>query len=668
MPGDTGEHILAAFANADGDAETGRAGLQGARGLRDFLASIDRLTDAEQAAIVEQAVVLLESFYVHLPLKRAMHAVDPLQRLRLLHRRLPQLPNESAFHQEMTSIFTSLRDLHTNYVLPAPFTGMAAVLPFRVERCVLDGAQGGAGRAGYVVTAISGDPGHPRFVKGVEVTHWNGVPIARAVEIAASYHAGSNLEARHARGVDGLTARPMVISPPPDEEWIVVGFRDLQGEPQELRVDWKVTRVDQADGAAGLPLDHPTAAYLGVDVEGDAVRRIHELLFAPHVHDARRRIQAARARAMEAAAASGADAEAAAVAGARAEVRDLETTMPGVFAARVFQAGDRAVGHIRIRTFSVPDDVPFVDEFARLLEAPGLPQDGLVIDVRGNGGGLIWAGERLLQLLTPRTIEPCRLQFINTPLNAELCRAASEALGQWSRSLERAVETGAAFSAAYPITPPERCNDIGQRYYGPVVLVTDARCYSTTDIFAAGFQDHGIGEILGVDGNTGAGGANVWQLGLIRKFFIDGGRPSPLQPLPKGADMRVAIRRTLRVGPETGTELEDLGVVPDARHEMTRRDVLEDNADLLTRAAGLLAGQAACRFEVVSRREGQRISLELRTAGVDRVDVYAGGRPRTSEIVREGASRIELTEPAGTRLDLRGFKGELLTCRRSLVA
>ena len=77
-----------------------------------------------------------------------------------------------------------------------------------------------------------------------------------------------------------------------------------------------------------------------------------------------------------------------------------------------------------------------------------------------------------------------------------------------------------------------------------MVLITDARCYSTTDIFAAGFQDHEIGTILGTDDNTGAGGANVWTLELIRQFFGSGGMPPPLQSLPKGAGMRVAIRRT----------------------------------------------------------------------------------------------------------------------------
>jgi len=53
-----------------------------------------------------------------LPLKKALHAVDPIQRLKILHRRLEflheSLEDDLEFHREMTEIFNSLRDLHTN--------------------------------------------------------------------------------------------------------------------------------------------------------------------------------------------------------------------------------------------------------------------------------------------------------------------------------------------------------------------------------------------------------------------------------------------------------------------------------------------------------------------------------------------------------------------------
>ena len=232
----------------------------------------------------------------------------------------------------------------------------------------------------------------------------------------------------------------------------------------------------------------------------------------------------------------------------------------------------------------MPRDEPFVNEVIRLLEHPDFPKERMILDVRGNGGGLIWAGERLLQLFTTKMIEPTRAQFAVTPLTVELSKADGQ-LAAWGPSLERAVETGAAFSAAFPITPPARCNDIGRRYPGAVVLVTDARCYSTTDMFAAGFKDHDIGKILGVDDNTGAGGANVWTIDVLRQVLQGAGA---LQPLPKGGNMRVAIRRTLRVGPQAGTEIEDLGVEPDAIHPATLRDLLQDDADLLEAAAKLL--------------------------------------------------------------------------------
>jgi hypothetical protein len=355
-------------------------------------------------------------------------------------------------------------------------------------------------------------------------------------------------------------------------------------------------------------------------------------------------------------------------------VAGTDSTMPEVFSARVVTVAGRPFAYVRIFTFSVPDDVPFVNEFLRLIDLPEMPKDGLIVDVRGNGGGLIWAGERLLQLLTPRTIEPCRLQFINTSPNLQLCQGVPS-LAVWHPSLARALETGAAFSAGFPITPPGRCNDIGQRYYGPVVLITDARCYSTTDIFSAGFQDHQIGTILGTDNNTGAGGANVWTLDLIRQFFASAGMTPPLQPLPKGAGMRVAIRRTLRVGAEAGTELEDLGVRPDQEHRLTRADTLNNNPDLIAHAASILAGKPVASFKVNASRTAQKLKLQIASKGVVHVDAYIDGRPRGSRNVVNDAVEFELPEGAGFTLpaaavnvELRGYSANQLVCYRRLSA
>jgi Peptidase family S41 len=650
-----------------------KGALVGGVGLRDFLANIDALSPDETSLVVEQAIKLLEGFYVHLPLKRAMHAVDPLQRLRLLQRRLPQLGSEIAFHHEMTEIFTSVRDLHTNYILPSQFSQMTAFLPFRVEACFENG------RRKYIVSQTIQGFSHPTFVRGVELTYWNGVPIERAVEIAASYHAGSNPAARHARGVAGLTKRAMNIAPPPDEEWVVVGYLDAAGNKQDFRADWTIIGLPPEADAVSPDTPSAVAASFGLDLEGDTFRRINKVLFAQHIIKAKNEMANVRRMAREATLESvTASAEDAAIAETRAAASAVEgttdSTMPDVFAAKVVPIGGRNYAYIRIFTFSVGDDVAFVNEFLRLMDLPQMPKDGLIVDVRGNGGGLIWAGERLLQLFTPKKIEPCRAQFINTPVNALLCRN-EPSLSQWKESLDRAPETGAAFSAGFPITSPDSCNDIGQRYYGPVLLITDARCYSTTDIFTAGFRDHKIGTILGTDNNTGAGGANVWTHELIRNFFAGVNLPPPLQPLPKGTSMRVAIRRTIRVGDEAGTELEELGVQPDQQHLLTRNDILNDIPDLLKRAAEIPSTETIRSFNVTVTRKPASLTCRLSSSKIDYVDVSLNGRPRASKDINAATIEFELPQnaefalpAAPAAIELRGYAGGELVCYRRLQA
>src|SRR5262245_65841708 len=93
--------------------------------LADFLKTAGTLTLNERKLIVNQAIVLFEQNYVHLPLKVAMHAVSPVQRLRLMSARLDRqsattMDPEWRFHSELSDIFHSVRDLETHYLLPVP--------------------------------------------------------------------------------------------------------------------------------------------------------------------------------------------------------------------------------------------------------------------------------------------------------------------------------------------------------------------------------------------------------------------------------------------------------------------------------------------------------------------------------------------------------------------
>ena len=68
------------------------------------------------------------------------------------------------------------------------------------------------------------------FEPGVEALYWNGVPIHRVIELNGEHQAGSNTEARLARGIDNLTVRPLDTSLPPDEQWVDVTSKTKKGE------------------------------------------------------------------------------------------------------------------------------------------------------------------------------------------------------------------------------------------------------------------------------------------------------------------------------------------------------------------------------------------------------------------------------------------------------
>ena len=67
--------------------------------------------------------------------------------------------------------------------------------------------------------------GDPNLAAGVEVTHWNGSPIALAVARVADREAGSNAAARLARGLENMTLRTLALSQTPDEDWVDLRYQ-----------------------------------------------------------------------------------------------------------------------------------------------------------------------------------------------------------------------------------------------------------------------------------------------------------------------------------------------------------------------------------------------------------------------------------------------------------
>ena len=601
--------------------------------LREFLDEHRTLSLDDQQRTIEQVILLLDRYYVHLPMKRTMHAVDPVQRLRILSHELEQGRRDPMsdldFYREVIAACDSLRDLHTAYRLPRPFRGKVAWLPFLIEECF--DRETKARR--FLISKLIGNPGPGTFEAGVEVLSWNAVPIDRFVERLAAQMPSGNPAARWARAMNSLTLRSITRGQIPDEDFVRLQYRTLDGGTAHYEQAWLL--FEPTAGSRNISPEsfgRVQAAGLGLDDHTDDLQQAKKVLFASDQVDREERIALGVALASE-------------PAGGSPRADEEPTLLPTFFQARRVHSEDgKAFGYLRIFSFNIDDADEFVEEFRRLLGC--LPQDGLIIDVRGNGGGLIHAAERALGLLSPRPIEPEPAQFINTPATLRLCRRHRVSrrleglvLAPWLDSMERSVASGATYSLGFPITPPADCKRAGQQYQGPKVLIVDGLCYSAADMFIAGFKDHDLGCIIGLHKSTGAGGANVWSHRLLR--YLSAGQPgrAGLRRLPRGADLRIAVRRTLRVGPNAGEVIEDFGIVPDQIHLMTENDIRGKNEDLIATAIEALRNSPCHRLAVASNND----ALEVDAPGAQWVQVTRAERPiGTFDLDRAGHAALDV--------------------------
>lgn len=584
----------------------------------------------DREALIDQAALLLENYYAHRLYKEPLYGVKPLDALRSLRVSAAGL-DVVEFHTRMLEIFDSVRDAHTNYVLPEPFASATAILPFQLRR-----VQDARGNEAFLVTNIlttgEGEQfGGSLFTTGAKVLTWNGAPIEEAIR--AANEVGGNSAAAISRGVQRLTLRPLGHSRLPDEEFVDVGFLPPgQFEAQDLmneRVRWGVL--------AGLPPGQflPQEAF-SLNPAQSELRRAETVLWG---HDRIRECQEM------AAATSGKEA------GAVADDRVL-SRLPeqfrfqhtrGVPRPKFVRPGDlvdpahpeKRFGYVRILQFSQPGLEPGnvdvnANEFRRILELLNeVAPDGLIVDIRGNGGGDIRTAERELQMLIPERLAPAHFHMANNDAVHSMLGAAGDAgivgmfRGVGPNSADGRLTEGRA------LTNTQGELDRGQAYMGPVVLVIDGLTYSAADIFAGGFADNGIGRIVGVDEATGGGGASVWSYAEV---VANAGRSGSrlLTELPMGVGMRVAALRSSRAN-RAGLEfIEDVGVAAERPAYLpTIEDVIGPVHDPTNGTFGalwrqlcgtVLSGAARPRVDLVKADfAGSELTVVVRTGLVDSV-------------------------------------------------
>jgi hypothetical protein len=442
---------------------------------------------ADRHRIVSELRLGLTAFYVHLERKKAIYGFDPIRALGLLEPSINQL-TDSEFHQSIVDLVARTRDRHLMFFGRAPI-GLSAVLPFTVEQCW----QGPDVQ--YAVTKIA--PGFtPKQLRaGALVTHWNGIPIQRFLALNANVFDGGNEAASLARSIAFLTTRPLDEFAAPLEEWVDMRFT-LAGMAYEERFTWKGFDASQTPVTPSVGRNR---TGFGGDLQLMYLQHSRRVRFAPQSFDP-------------------------SAAPASAPAGNGVPTIIGSDPAGNFEYGSVTTGYgtfgyVRLWQFSADTADDIANSFIRVL--PQLPRKGLIIDLRGNHGGYIAAGERVLQLFTPRQITPSRFQFRVTPATRSMVSEWDD-FKIWLPSVDEAIATGEPYSQGYSIEGSDAdANQLGQYYFGPVVLIGDALAFSTADIFTAGFIDHEIGKVICTDENMAAAGGNNWRWDIVRLYNPD---------------------------------------------------------------------------------------------------------------------------------------------------
>ena len=505
--------------------------------IRDFTVSFSY---EERNYLVRQLINALQDYYVHLPIKRAAFAIDPIQELRLLLDDRTANYSQLSFFQQILKIIRKLRDRHTTITLPEPWKHIVAYLPIMVEKFYEQG------KPIYIISKKLFGYVNNDIIVGTRITHWNGIPIDLYIrEVLATSSQGANDFAAYDLALANLTLCPLAYSIPPIEDWATISCITPENAYQTISLPWKF--FVQPSGLPQTSLKNSGSAsifLIGLDEK------------LCHVNSYKKQFYSLKELTD------------------RTEKVPILKSLGDYLKYGVINTEFGESAYLRFFSFEVGEVINFISQIIDILKS--FPQDRLIVDLRGNPGGIIPAGESLVQLLSSKPIKTSPVSFRNT--RGTLSFGNLSYFASWKKSLNIMERTGEIYSQNFSLTDLSNLPDY--RYPGRVALIIDSLSYSTCDFFAADFKDNEVGPIIGTSANTGGGGANVWTYSLLSQYAKQSGG-TLLEPLPNGMDMNIAIRRSIKTGRNQGLPVEDFGTQADFIYELTYNDLINKNIDLL---------------------------------------------------------------------------------------
>jgi C-terminal processing protease CtpA/Prc len=216
---------------------------------------LKNLSLPDRLLLLDELSFCLDTFYVHLDLKREQTAYNPIQALiniRAYHLEI----YDYDFHRYILRAMRRFDDIHTMYFLPHPYDKYAAALPFsvksyydnqkKVDRFIITNEKyneycQGLAKASFIsdyITAKSCE--WPQI--GDEILEWQGAPIEDVVRRLASFQVGANYNADYRLACNFLSSRWLGMVEFPDEDYITLKFKSNNRNIRTCSIPWFIVK------------------------------------------------------------------------------------------------------------------------------------------------------------------------------------------------------------------------------------------------------------------------------------------------------------------------------------------------------------------------------------------------------------------------------------------
>lgn len=586
---------------------------------------IPEYTAEDRQRLADQAALFLKELFVHREVKAQDFgaASDPTTKIEAIQKKAKDLSNEE-LHNSIAKIFSDLHDLHTNYIAPAPRACGAAFVPM-VFQIVTDGKS----EAVLLARTLKLNAEVAELVKDVtvgdELLEVDGVAISKVLADLSSISGGSNPDAMQVRSAQMLSIRNLATQPIPEKDSVVFTMSGKDGQykkdiPWQAFLSEECLRVN--DWKPKNPFNWRWWLFNEMNRGEDEFQKRYNQIF-----------------------------------GNPGLVKADPTwgkvdNFKDIFEMALLETPAGKLGYVQLKAFSWNDrslDVTTVIEgFRNEIETHLSEARGLIIDVRGNPGGIITLAEKLPQLFSPKEVHTTKLRMLANPLNEKIFLKANGTENRWTDAIRAAMKAGKRYMDPMPLTPDKEANSFGQIWFRPVIVLTDAACYSACDVFSSLMQDMGAGVIIGIHKTTGAGGANVMEHKTFRAIM--GQSDKTFEPLPFKQNMRVSWRQVIRSGKHDGKLLEDKGVESDIVVPLTKSDVgtasktlMRTINEIITKLApNYKSGLAVRKGGDVLLKNGDAARWKEKVFGVDSIDVLVEGKKLSTIVVPFSESEKEV--------------------------